>query len=145
MGNVYLGDVVILNSKGQVKVDLSIAGAIPPDESSYDNWNYVWNYNNIYQNQQAFTFYFTFGGVAESFNFYLTGGGAELYSDGGTYPYNGYEDNWLEIYSYYGSFSYSGGGSVTIANPNSALLNKTVLFTNVSTVESTVTFLWYWD
>jgi hypothetical protein len=115
--NVYSGDVVILNSLGQVKTDLTRIGVIPSLSASWNNYQGVY-VGNAYSAQGSATgvVNLTFGGVPETLTFDLFGGG-----------------NFSSSTQWYGILLLNGGGVGHMSNPaDAALLNGTIVFTKIS-------------
>ena len=140
---VNSGDVVILNSLGQVKTDLTQIGVIP--NVGYNNGNNNgnnWNWSQLVAARVGTatspatsvliegmgTFTLTFGNVPETITFDLFGG-----------------SNFSQANQGYGTLLLNGGGVGSMSNPaDAALLNHgTIVFTKVS---ASVPFYYpYWN
>jgi hypothetical protein len=134
---VYASDIVILNSKGQVKADLSRATVA---NQFFDNtfaWNPTWTFNGTMlasanepatkteQGEASITFNFSFGGTQETINFKFHGSGNFTYINNPS----------LNNPPYYGILVLNGGGIANFSNPTYATWeNQTVIFKATATV-----------
>jgi hypothetical protein len=122
---VYAYDIVILNSKGQVKADLSRANVANQDNYNPFDWNSTWTFTGspnmeTEQGEASLSFNFSFKGMPESISFRFHGGGTFTFISG---------------YSYYGILVLSGGGVANFSNPAYATWEgQTAIFKASATV-----------
>jgi len=116
--NVYWGDVVILNIRGQVKTDLTQIGVNPWFPDSFEGNDGSVSVGDAYLEQGHGTMEFdlTFGGMPETLQFDLFGGAT-----------------FSSVNNWYGTLSLNGGGTGFMSNPaDHALLNGAIVFTKVT-------------